>query len=536
MNSIKALLRLEFKSRFGSFNLREIKGIIKALIVLAFSALIYLVYIYGVKNFLSSFYIYDMQYLFLVFFISLSEIIMFFMGVSTIVKNLFFSGDNVILLRFPVKSSEVFISKMIFVLIMQSIITIVLDLPVFLLYGNISHQGISFYIIMPVILILCIMLPFLFSNILAIPFMYIKSFLKDKYTLILFIFILGVAGGFAIYMTSVQSVLTFMEEQSMDFFSSRFMVILNGLIQYAVPFRQFANILINHNVLVSILIIAVIFIIISVLAMFIVKKLYLKTMLKNIEIEGSSYVKNTKNRRRSFFGTLIHREFLDIFRSSNYSFQYLAMAFGAPIMVYFCNKLAVFIGETNVGNGVLSALTMLVMLIFVSIIVSFSASSISREGDNFYITKIAPVSYHLQIIVKFTLYMLVAASAIFISFAVLIACKYLTLKLGAIMFSSCLLFATFETCLSIKLDIKKPSFAVGGEGELTAGTPSTFISMFVGLVIAIAVGIFGMVFSFFWVVELTFYIVLGASAFLAILTTFWLFFRLDKSYAKIMQR
>ena len=62
---------------------------------------------------------------------------------------------------------------------------------------------------MPLILLFNILLPFILSNIFAIPFMFIQSFLKNKYTALLIIFIAFVAGGFAVYMLSVQGLLRY---------------------------------------------------------------------------------------------------------------------------------------------------------------------------------------------------------------------------------------------------------------------------------------------------------------------------------------
>jgi len=536
MDSVKALLKLEFRARFGSINLREIKSFIKYAFLLLVSGLMYGIYLWGAKSFLLSCYIYDMQYIFLVFFIGLVDIVMLFMGISTIVKNLFFSGDNEILLRFPVKDIEVFSSKILYVLIVESISSVVLLLPVFIMFGVITGQNALFYFMIPLVTAMCILLPFLLANICAIPFMYVKTFLQNKFAALLVIFVLGVAGGFAVYMMSVQGLLSFMEEESMNFFSSNFTVILSGLTDWAVPFRQLANIMMGLNVGSSILILLSIFVLVTVVAYFIVRKLYIVAMIKNLEIEGSSFVKKTQDKVRAPFNALIRREFLDIFRSSNYSFQYLSMACGAPVMVYFCNRLAVFVGETNIGNGVLPALTMLVMLIFISLIVSFSASSISREGGNFYITKMVPISYLTEVSVKFVLYISVALAAVTLSFGLLLVFKYVEPVMALIMYGASVLFAVAETCFSIKLDIKRHSFAVGGDGELTVGTPATFISMFTGLVLAVFTGIFGMVMSYFIDVKVTFLIVLGVAFVLAVLAVCWLFFRLNRNYDKIEQR
>ena len=43
--------------------------------------------------------------------------------------------------------------------------------------------------------------------------------------------------------------------------------------------------------------------------------LYAKTLLKNVEVEGSAFKHVTRNRRRPIFITLLRKEFLQVFRS-----------------------------------------------------------------------------------------------------------------------------------------------------------------------------------------------------------------------------
>lgn len=105
-------------------------------------------------------------------------------------------------------------------------------------------------------------------------------------------------------------------------------------------------------------------------AYFVTTRTYYKTILKGIETEKVSFHKKLPNVCRSVFGTLVHREFYLILRSFNYSFQYLAMAVAAPVMVYFCNNLAATMGKNTVGAAIVPGLTLLVITIFVTIIVS----------------------------------------------------------------------------------------------------------------------------------------------------------------------
>ena len=534
MDSLKALLKLELISRYGSINYKDKNYLIKLFLVLIFSILIYSVYIIGARSFIISFYIYDMEFLFLVLFIALLNSLIFFMGVSTIIKSLFMSGDNEILLRFPVKGREVFISKILFTLILQTIVTIVAMLPVLIIYGRVLSYGFAYYFAIAFVIAFSVIIPFALANIFAIPIMYIKAFLQDKHAVVLALLITFIGLGFAIYMISVQGLLVFMEEQSMNFFSDRFMIILSTLINYLVPMRQIANILVGNNVMISLVVIIAFIALLLFVAYRIVDKLYLKTMLRNLESSNSTIYKHGRDRMRSVSLALFIREFLEIFRSSNYAFQYLAMAFAAPVMVYYCNKLASFVGQTNIGSNVIPALTMLVMLIFITLTVSFSSSSISREGGNFYLTKITPIRYTQQVMVKYALYMLVALSSITISFVAVTVGKFIDIKLAFIMATTCIMYAVGLTSLSIKLDILRPQFAIGGDGEIVSGTPNTFIILFLGLCLAVVNGIYGIVMSFFWGVDNTIFTILGFAVVFALTLTIWLFYKLEYHYSRIM--
>ncbi len=535
MNSLYGLIKLELKSKIGTPQ-KSTKAIINFIFGLIFGALIYAIYIYGLRATLLSFFIYDQEFLFLVFFIAVLYMVLFFVSLTTIGKSLFLSSDNELLMRFPVKGKEVFLSKMLVVLLTQSIITIFLSLPAFIMYGIITAQGIWYFCSIPLVTLLCIIMPFIFSNLLAIPFARVQAYIRDKFLILLIIYVVVIAGGFALYMTLFEGVMKFLNEEQLNFFSGRILVLLENIAKILIPVKQLANLMIGEKLFSSICIIVcylALFIWINIL---LINKLYLKIMLRTIETGTSSFTKPTKFKEGNIFNSIIRREFIDIFRSSNYLFQYLAIACGAPVMIYFCNRLAEYIGSSGIGVGVIPALTMLVMLLFVSIITSFSASSLSREGNNLHTLKIMPVAYKKQITVKFILYMLVVTVSIVLSFFILIFTKYTDWQFGLLMLFSSLGFAVFETAVSIKLDILHPSFSVSGDGEMYNSNSATFISLIIGLAIAFIVGVTCMVLAFFMDLKITFLIILGASVFLAVISILLLYYKVDKHCLQMVDR
>ena len=212
------------------------------------------------------------------------------------------------------------------------------------------------------------------------------------------------------------------------------------------------------------------------------------------------------------------------------------MAIAAPIMVYSCNKLAGTVAENSLDVITKPMVTMLVMLIFITITVSFAGSCISREGGAFYLTKVSPVPVGLQVLVKTGLYLFVAFISIIVSLGVVMIAKNLSVKDGFIIMGNCVLFAVALTAFAVRLDIAKPQFPIGGEGEVVNGTFATFITLFIGFVLAVAVGIFGLVGFVIWYPPFTYGMLTLINGLLMIDALCWLLIRLPYYYNKISMR
>ena len=537
MKEFLTLFRLEMKSRFGAKGTgKPFFTVLKIMVALVLIGLVYAAYVFGVKQLVAMFWLYGMGTEFLVLFIALSQLILTVFGISSVIKNLFRSGDNELLMRFPVTPVAVFASKISVFILYQVIFTLVVELPVFIIFGLTTGQGWSYYALLPVVLIFCIVVPLSIANLLAIPVMQISARTKNMFTLSLLVSVIMVAVGFALYMNVIQSVVNYMKEEAMGFFSKETMVIVAEAAKYIYPSNWFAYMLIGEwrvgASLLSLLVVSLF----GASAYLLNKKLYLSTILRDIEGSGATFTIVTKNRVRSPTWTTFRREYLDIFRSSNYSFQYLCMAVAAPVMVYSCNKLAASMGENSIGAIIVPALALMVMLIFCAIILSFAASSVSREGDNFYLTKIAPISYRTQVLIKIALYMTVSTASILVTAVLIFVSKQVNAAYAFSAAGIAFLVSIAVTAFAVRLDTTRPQFAVGGDGELSVGNVSTFVTLFVGFAISVAYGMFGMVGIFLWGLTKTFLILAGVSLLLAVAAVLWLMIGLDKRYERISQR
>lgn len=509
--SVRSLVRLEMRARFGSRVDMTAKAKASKALSIIFTLAIYAVLVTGIY-YLAEMFVRrsHMPFEFLVVAMTFTVCVTTIVAIGNVVKNLYLSGDNELLLRFPVNGREILISKSIYCFLHNVVINLLIMIPVCVIYGVVSSAPVGYYFVAIAVTLLAIPLPYAIANLLAIPVMMIMNLVKNQFLLVLILLIAAICGVFILYMTALSGVLEYMRDESESMFSPAVMDIFRNFANSAYPFRWYALLLGgwfsgygSQAAGLSFLYLFLITAALCVGAYFVTSRTYYQIILNGIETEKVSFQKKLPNIKRSVFGTLLHREFFLILRSFNYSFQYLAMAVAAPVMVYYCNDLAATMGKNTVGAAIVPGLTLLVIIIFSAIIVSFASTSISREGNAFYHTKIVPVSYTTQILAKLFLYGAVGTASVVLS-TVVVAAAFGTDKAGNLLTSldiGCIfiisqMITMALTCLAIAADVKSPTFNVVGDGEMVSANKNMVVSLLVGIVVAALFGVFTMVFSF----------------------------------------
>lgn len=514
MQSVRTLFRLDLKSRYGTTNTdknawKQTLGHIGNAV---FFLLVYAVLIVGIYYLTNVFVTRSgLRMEFLVIVATLTISLATIVATGNVIKNLYQNGDNEMLLRFPVSGKEILVAKSIYCYLHNFVVCLLLMLPFYISFGVVTHAAPGDYFAYIGIVLFSTLVPFFVANIIAVPVMKVMNAVKNQFLLVLIITIIVVCVVFAIYLTSLSNVLSYLKDSKQSIFSPDMIQRYRSFAKYAYPFNWYAQIingmkyggLSAGRYALRFLYLVLINGVLGVLAYFVTTKEYYKTILYGIETQKASFKKKIKDVRRPVGYALFRREFYLILRSFNYSFQYFAMACAAPVMVFFCNRLAATMGTESIGAGIMPGLTLMVIVIFITIIVSFASTCISREGASFYHTKVIPVSYTNQILVKFILYSLTGTISVALCCALSggyysseAGNRLLTpLDMGAIFGISEMLVLSL-TCLSMIADIKSPTFNVSGDGELVAANKNVALAMIVGIIVAVAYGLFAMIFSF----------------------------------------
>lgn len=550
MNNFWITLKMEFRGMFelGSNPTKRHWGLFA--LNLVFDGIIYFVFLLAMY-FVSKMILLGtlpMQYEFLVVATVLSMVVQLGTSTSRLIKVLYHDVDNELLLRFPIGGTELFLSKATFVYLNNLIVSVVFTLPFYIYYGIFMNMGVGFYFSAVAISMLISLVPFFFANLIAVPVMHVSNQMKNKFAFNLAAIIILLVVSFSIYMLVLRGILQYYETQeTASLFTDDFLLKVKSIASAFIPSSYYANILYGEKIWFSIGMTTLITTVSGAVSLFMASKYYYPTLLKSIEKGKEAFTKKTKSRVRSVFGTILHTESLIIFRSLSYAFQYLAMAIAAPFMVYFCNNLAVAIGDASVGGAIIPGLTMMVVLIFDTIIISFASTTISRNGQYFYLTKIFPVTYKYQIFAKMALYFFVAAASSLVSCIttwIIFGGEKYGNYIGILdvlgIFSISALVIVMQTCIAILADLKSPNFDVNNEGDLVQANKNVSNSMILGIAISIIYGIVAMVFTYLPMGVLNMgikgvYIVLTVvSLGLAAISVLVLYLRVDKLYDKLV--
>ncbi len=512
LRSVRTLFNLDLRSRFGTVRKRGIKYRLHQVANAFFFLLVYAVLVLGMyyitRIFVSRSGL-KLEYLTIVAVATMA--IATIVSTSTVIKNLYQNGDNEMLLRFPVSGKEILVSKSIYCFLHNLLVCAFIMLPIYISFGIVTGAPAVDYATYLGMMVFSSILPYCIANIIAVPVMKVMNRVKNKFIIVLIFTIIVLCAVFIVYLVSLSNVLSYMRDSQQNFFSASMIDRYRAFASNAYPFNWYAELisgrrlgnLDGHGLLMRFVYLLAINVGLGIIAAIVTSREYYKMILYGIETQKASFRRKIRDKKHSRFYALFRREFFLILRSFNYSFQYLAMACAAPVMVFFCNRLAATMGKNSVGGAIMPGLTLMVIIIFITITVSFASTCISREGNCFYHTKVIPVSYPMQLFVKFCLYAVVASVSV--GLCCLVSGLYYTseaggkvltaLDVGAI-FGICETIVISLTCLCIICDVNSPTFNVSGDGELVAANKNVTLAMIIGIVVAIVFGVFAMLFNF----------------------------------------
>ena len=306
--------------------------------------------------------------------------------------------DRALFLRLPVKPQTLFMSKLCALLVWSYLFALLLIVSVNAIFFIVLELNWLFWIRTLAVWLLLPLSAFLFAAIFLVPYIKLIDFISEKYWLIFLLLSVIVIGAFLLYSQLLGILQSLLETGSIKFlFNEQFITTLQGLLAWAYPANCFTDIVLGINFLIPLLITVGVAIIAVLVGYLISKKLFYATLYRNenkrlITTKQKDYVV------RKPLASLIHKEFISVFRTPKHLFSYFSIATAMPVMVYCCYTLFKSLIDNAIGLKVNFALALLVLLIFNILTNTFCATNVTRAGLAALKAKMYPIKAKTQLL------------------------------------------------------------------------------------------------------------------------------------------
>ena len=454
-------------------------------------------------------------------------------SVAHVIKTLYLSKDNELLICLPVTANQFFISKVLLVYFKELAFNALFCIPLLIALGTFGGLGASYYCSLPIYIILLPVLPIVLASFISIPVMRVMSFFKRHSILAIVTLLIAVAGILWVYISLIAKV-----AGSLDLVANQTAII--GDVKAAVAsigsklfiYYQLAQAAFDFSAWYYIPIFIGICAVLSFATVMIIRPFYFRIAMPHLENRVTSNKnKKSKFRHTSPFISLIKKEMLCIFRSSSEVFEYFLFTLLMPFIVLSCDRLLMTVSTNDASASMIAASHVMVVAILAMLSNISSASAVSRDGATFHTSKIIPVDYFTQIFAKLTFNAIFTLGAVVVT-AIISAFSYPIWQVVLGSLAVCLA-SIGHIALSLEMDIKHPSVSMQGDEEASTTSKSTPIALIIGLVIAFVMGLFLLLLSSFEYAVVPYVLLIAISLIFALWRVWILILRVQLAYDKI---
>lgn len=417
----------------------------------------------------------------------------------SLMKSLYFSKDNGLLLTFPTKKQNIFLSKLIVFFVHELVRNLYFILPLLLAFGIINSYSVWYFLFCFVSLVLYTLLVTSLSGLLSIPAMLVNMFLKNNriVEIVATVLFLGVCiYGIILLINLIPENFdlvsswgtTFWEIQDiLNAFSAK--VAPLSLLMYAFVGERYGVLHTFMNVKQLLCILGVLGIVVLVLGLcfLLVQPLFYKMASKPFEYKKVQKNGQYKNKTRKNFLSSIYKELLLFVRTPDKLEPLAYISIGMPLAIYLLNKI--FCAMDTRLSGLYMTITFNVLIILLVLLSSNAALSkaYSEEGNASYLNKTNPQSYWLSLLPKLSINAIVMTISLAVTVGIYSGFTNATYVSPTLLFFSLWAIYLGHMFWSAELDIINPQTSQYASTGTHTNNPNETKSTLIGFLISAGV-------------------------------------------------
>ncbi len=329
-----------------------------------------------------------------------------------LMKSLYFSKDNTVLLTLPATPSLVFFSKLATYYIYELRKSFMFTIPMFIAYGIIKGYAIYYYPWLILMFVLISVVPVLIAALLSIPVMFGYIFL-NRVKILQYALYTALGAGAVLLVWKLIGLIP----ENINFIESwgdtywQIQAFLNQYTKTFAPIYAFTELIVGKTVgltsvifhsstLTTLLTLIGIGTVLLILCFVCSKPLFCRMASTPFEFKKKNAIKEKKNRKVAPFISAIIKEFTIGLRSNSFLKLGGILVIIMPMAIYLLNKLYSAMNTRFLGTQMTTCFNILIILLIMLMTNIDMASVYSRDGSSSYLNKVQPAPYSLLLYSK----------------------------------------------------------------------------------------------------------------------------------------
>ena len=419
-----------------------------------------------------------------------------------LMKSLYFSRDNTVLLTFPATPSLVFLSKLVTYYIYEIRKSFMFMVPMFLAYGMVKSYGLYYYPWLILMFVLVSTVPVLIAAILSIPAMFLYVFLNKVKVLQYVLYTVLAVGGVAVVWSLLGKIpadINFIEtwgetywqiQGALKTFTEAFKPIY-GLTELIVgKMAGFVNVIFNDDTVRRLATLVGLDAGMLLLCFICSKPLFCRMAATPFEFKKKNSIKEKKNKKRSAFSSALRKEWLSGLRSNAFLKLSCVLIVVMPMAIYLLNKFYASMDLSTFGKQMTVCFNVIIMLLILLMTNINIASVYSRDGASSYLNKVQPAPYALLLFSK--LFFPIIIAFIGTAFSTVVFAGFTSLTKSNALLVGVIVYAVyiFHIFSSAESDIMNPQYEQYATFSDQNGNPneakSAIMAVLVSMIVFIA--------------------------------------------------
>ena len=354
-----------------------------------------------------------------------------------LMKSLYFSKDNTVLLTFPATPSLVFLSKLVTYYVYELRKSFMFMVPMFIAYGIAKGYNPYYYPWLILVFALISTVPVLIAALLSIPSMYIYVFLNRVKALQYILYTLAAVVGVAVLwliLGRIPADINFIESWGETYWQIQ--EFLTSYMETFTPIYKLTELVVgktagltndifHSETLTSLLVLLAVDIGTFVLCFVCSKPLFCRMAATPFEFTKKNSIKEKANNKRSPFVSALRKEWVSGVRSNSLVKLFGILVVIMPMAIYLLNKIYSSMNMDTTGKSMAVCFNIMIMLLILTLTNIDLASVYSRDGSSSYLNKVQPTPYAVLLFSKLFFPILISfigtvfATVVFSSFSML---------------------------------------------------------------------------------------------------------------------